>query len=184
MALQTADPDKAFWQLTQGSPGKPPRKRSAAGNRLPIHLPFQHVPVLFAESDWTRDGEKSNASVIDVVDCICSIWLARSTGVCPGWTRKPGASLEQSPGLRKLLPYSAVLVGNHIFIQADALSCPAETAALQTWKNLARSQPDSPADFVSRLLNKDEGWVKQLADALSDVDRRSSLLRRAARLQR
>ncbi len=82
-------------------------------------------------------------------------------------------ALLRSPGLRKLLPYAAVLdfYGNQITIQSGRVIVPGGTAAEASWKDLVGASPESPGDFVLHLVSKDNGWLAVYFDALSRVSR-------------
>ena len=44
---------------------------------------------------------------------------------------------------------------------------PGGAAAESAWKELAGANPDSPKEFVARLLAKDDGWLAAYFDTLS-----------------
>ena len=46
---------------------------------------------------------------------------------------------------------------------------PGGAASAAAWKNLLGASPDSPGEFVTHLLQKDEGWLAAYFDALSRV---------------
>ena len=80
-------------------------------------------------------------------------------------------ALQQSPGLRKLLPYAAVLdfYGSQICIRSGRVVVPGGANAEHGWKELVGASPESPGDFVLHLLAKDSGWLAAYFDALSRV---------------
>src|SRR5437667_6038578 len=86
-------------------------------------------------------------------------------------------SLRQSPGLRKLLPFASVLdfYGSHICIRSGRVIVPGGTAAESAWKDLVGASPASPAEFVSKLLAKDKGWLAAYFDALSRVNQHQQM---------
>jgi hypothetical protein len=61
--------------------------------------------------------------------------------------------------------------GSHISVRTGLVLVPGGAASESAWKDLVGASPSSPADFVSRLLAKDDGWLAAYFDALSRVGR-------------
>ena len=82
-------------------------------------------------------------------------------------------SLQRSIGIRKLLPYAAVLdfYGSHLCIRAGRVIVPGGRGAESAWKDLVGASPASPAAFVQKLLAVDKGWLAAYFDVLSRVSR-------------
>ena len=78
-------------------------------------------------------------------------------------------SFRQFAGISRLLPFAPVLdfYGSHISIRNGRVVVPGGAAAESAWKELAGANPDSPKDFVARLLAKDDGWLAAYFDTLS-----------------
>ncbi len=174
VALQTSDPDKAFLAVDSGFPLENLEEALRSGQPFAYPYAASRLPVLFSEGDWTAMVKKVKGEHVDVVD---SILLDPAVGRLY-WSMsridsETGATLQQSPGLRKLLPFAAVLdfYGSHIFIRGGHVVAPGGEPAAATWKELLGASPDSPAEFVMRLLAKDDGWVAAYFDALSSVNR-------------
>ena len=49
----------------------------------------------------------------------------------------------------------------------DGVMVPGGAAAESAWKELAGANPESPKEFVARLLAKDDGWLAAYFDTLS-----------------
>src|ERR1019366_1623268 len=87
----------------------------------------------------------------------------------------------------KLVPYAAVLdfYGSHISIRAGRVVVPGGAPAESAWKDLVGASPASPAEFVTRLLAKDEGWLAVYFDALSRITQKQQIyFSQPGRLQR
>jgi hypothetical protein len=167
-SVQTADPERAFLTIDSGFPLSDLEESLRAGK--PFTLPFASspVPLLFAPTDWTA----SNNSSQDVIESLLhNPSLARLYGALARVDTETAIALRQSPGLRKLAPYAAVFdfYGSHIYIRSGRVVVPGGTPAEPVWKDLVGVGPDSPGEFVTRLLAKDEGWLAALFDALSRV---------------
>lgn len=130
--LETADPQRAFLTIDSGFPLPDLEKALQEGKPFSYPFPTSRVPVLFTESDWTAKGQ-------DLLDTLLNE---------PAWARlywalsrmdvQTRAALKQSPGLKKLLPFAAVLdfYGSHIRIRSGRVLVPGGSAAESGWKDL------------------------------------------------
>lgn len=173
VALQAADSDKAFLAVDSGFPLA--NLEDALRTGQPFTYPFapSRVPVLFTEEEWTSMVRKSRGDHGDVVDALLlDPGVARLYWSMSRIDAETGQDLQQSLGLRKLLPLAPVLdfYGTHLFIRGGRVVVPGGEPAAAAWKDLVGASPAQPTDFVSRLLNKDEGWVAAYFDSLSSID--------------
>jgi hypothetical protein len=170
-SLVTADPERAFLTTDSGFP-LPALEATLRGGK-PFSYAFQgsQVPVLFTESEWTalsNESRKSNDMLETLLrdPLLCRLYwaLARSDA-------ESRVALQRSVGLAALLPVAADLdfYGSHIRIRSGRVIVPGGTGADAAWKDLVEANPDSPRDFVPRLLAKDNGWLAAYFDALSRV---------------
>jgi hypothetical protein len=170
-SLQTDDPERAFLAIDSGFP-LPALEETLQGGK-PFEYPYTSdaVPVQFADSDWTQLSQKNlNENNRDLLGTllydasISRLYWALSR-IDPE-TRK---FLKQSVGLRKLLPYAAVLdfYGRELCVSDGRVLVPGGQHAVSGWKELVGADPASPASFVSKLLAKDKGWLAAYFDVLS-----------------
>jgi hypothetical protein len=170
--LETADPNRAFVTIDSGFPLTDLEEALRAGKPFVYPYAVTKVPVLIGASAWTtfKKNQSNAAGADDVIDV-----LVRDPGVSRLYwalsqmdveTRE---SLKQSPGLAKLLPNAPTLdfYGNDISIRAGRVVVPGGAAAEAGWKNLVGASPDSPGEFVTRLLSKDNGWLAAFYDAVA-----------------
>ena len=144
VALQTSDPDKAFLAVDSGFPLENLEEALRSGQPFAYPFAASRVPVLFAEDDWTAMVKKAKGDHVDVVDSLLlDPAVARLYWSMSRIDSETGASLQQSPGLRKLLPFAAVLdfYGSHIFIRGGRVVVPGGEPAAATWKDLTGAQP-------------------------------------------
>src|SRR4029077_19924222 len=82
------------------------------------------------------------------------------------------AAMARSPGLAKLLPFAAGLdfYGSQIRVRSGHVIVPGGPSAESGWTDLVGASPDSPGEFIPRLLAKDKGWLAAYFDALSRVN--------------
>ena len=171
--LQTEDPERAFLAIDAGFP-LPELEQALQGGK-PFEYPFSSsmVPVLFTESDWTKASLKNyKENSKDLLDTILTDpAVARLYWALSRLDPETRNALEESIGLRKLLPYAAVLdfYGRGLSIREGRVNVPGGVGAEAAWKDLVGASPASPAAFVSKLLARDKGWLVAYFDVLSRV---------------
>src|SRR6267378_4375042 len=120
---------------------------------------------------WTAASRKNDKEgSADLVDAVLrDPGLARLYWAFSRLDPETRAVLRQSVGLRRLVPYEAVLdfYGNHICVRSPGVVVPGGPGAESAWKDLVGASPDSPGEFVQKLLAKDRGWLAAYFDALS-----------------
>lgn len=175
-ALQTEDPERAFLAIDSGFP-IPELERALQGGK-----PFEYsyssstVPVLFAESEWTRASRLNNKEASrDLLDTILhDSSLARLYWALSRLDPETRSFLRESIGLEKLLPYSAVLdfYGRGICVRNGRVETPGGPTAEAAWHELVGADPASGANFILKLLARDKGWLAAYYDVLSRVSGR------------
>ncbi len=171
--LETADPQRAFLTIDSGFP-LPNLERTLQGGS-PFAHPYSNsrVPVILTERDWmeaSEEGHWGRRAPTEFLDALLhDPALAR---LYYAWTRMDPdtqTALQQSPGLKKLAPLGAAqdFYGRYILIRAGRVVVPGGLPAEQGWKDLVGASPESPGEFVLRLLAKDNGWLAAYFDSLS-----------------
>jgi hypothetical protein len=171
--LETVDPQKAFLTIDSGFPLPELEKALQESKPFAYAYPTSRAPTLFTESDWTA-AKKGNAKESkDLIDTLLhDPALARLYWAVARMDAETQVALRQSPGLKKLLPYAAVLdfYGTHIRIRSGRVIVPGGARAESGWKDLVGVSPESSGEFVSRLVAKDNGWLAAYFDSLSRVN--------------
>jgi hypothetical protein len=170
VSLETADPKKAFLTLDSGFPLAELEQTVRGGKPFICHFPSVQVPLLFSQTDWTRMGRNRKDDILDVL--LYDPDVARVYWALARMDENTRNALRRSPGLEKLAPVAPVLdfYGNHLCIRSNRVLVPGGAAADSAWGKLVGASPDSPGDFVYRLLTKDDGWLAAYFDALSRVN--------------
>jgi hypothetical protein len=169
-SLQTADPDRAFLTIDSGFPLAQLEETLQGGKPFELPFPSSRVPMLFTEKDWAEmHGGDSSADGVQTL--LRDPVLARLYGAMARMDSETVMLLHQSPGLPKLLRLADVLdfYGAHIYIRSGHVVVPGGEAAEAAWQSLVGASPGAPAEFITRLLSKDEGWMAAYFDALSTV---------------
>jgi len=169
-SLVTADAERAFLTTDSGFP-LPALEESLRKNKeFNYTFPDSRVPVLFSESEWMR--VKPGKRTSDLLETLLhDPELARLYWAMYRMDPETRDTLRDSIGLRKLLPYAAVLdfYGSHICTRAGRVVVPGGAAAESVWQELVGASPNSP-DFVLRLLDKDKGWLAAYYDSLARIN--------------
>jgi len=173
-SLLTEDSERAFLAIDSGFP-LPQLEQTLQGGK-----PFEYayssvpVPVLFAESDWTKASKKNYIeSSKDLLDTILiDPKVARLYWAFSKLDPETSKSLKGSIGIGKLLPYAAVLdfYGRRLCISGGRVVVPGGVSAESAWKDLVGASPTNPAAFVEKLLARDKGWLAAYFDGLSRVN--------------
>ncbi|MGA8623097.1 MAG: hypothetical protein WB660_31795 [Candidatus Sulfotelmatobacter sp.] len=174
-SLQTADSERAFLTIDSGFPLLDLEQTLQGGRPFEYPYASSPVPVLSAASDWTvASGKNYKEASKNLIDTILSDpAVARLYWALSKLDPETYKILQQSIGIRKLLPYAAVLdfYGSHICIRSGRVVVPGGPEAESAWKDIVGVSPASPAAFVVRLLASDKGWLSAYFDVLSRVSR-------------
>jgi hypothetical protein len=168
--LETANPTRAFLTIDSGFPLI--ELEEALQNNIPFNYayPTSWVPVLFKQNDWLALGSSEKVGFGSVVDILSNDRsIARLYWALAKDDSETSLALEQSAGLRKLLPFGATLdfYGSQISIRSGHVAVPGGGSAEPSWKELAGANPDNPGEFITHLLAKDNGWLAAYFDSLS-----------------
>ncbi len=186
-SVVTDDPERAFVTIDSGFPLPELEETLQGGNPFAYACSASRVPVLFSESDWTAASSEDRKDANDLVETLLrDPVLSRLYWAMARSDHETRAALQQSVGLGKLLPVAATLdfYGSHIRIRSGRVIVPGGTGADSVWKDLVGASPESPKEFVTRLLAKDNGWLAAYFDALSRVSQTQQAHFTASRLHR
>ena len=165
--LETADPQRAFLTIDSGFPIPALENSLQQGKAFTYGFPLTRVPALTTENDWAKKGPHQ-----DLVDTLISDQgFARLYWALSRLDGQAQAVLKQSQNLKRAFPYAAVLdfYGTHIRVRNGQVIVPGGEAAESGWKDLVGVSPGNPAEFILRLVSKDNGWLAAYFDSLSRV---------------
>ena len=172
--LVTADPERAFVTIDSGFPLSDLEETLQGGKPFAFPYPASRVSVQFTEHDWIAASKESGSDAGGLVDVLLrDPVLSRLYWALTETDTETRLALLQSVGLGNLLPFASTLdfYGSQIRIRAGRVLVPGGEAAESAWKDLVGANPDSPREFIPRLLGKDKGWLVAYFDALSRVNR-------------
>ena len=170
-SLITADAERAFLTIDSGFPLS--ALESALQKNEPFSYPFSatRVPIPYQEKDWVEASLSDKKSGGDLLELLLQDRnLDRLYASMARHDPETKTALAQSPGLKKLMPLSAAfdLFGSVICVRSGRVIVPGGNE--QGWEELVGASPRSPADFVTRLLARDEGWIAAYFDVLSRLN--------------
>jgi hypothetical protein len=173
--LQTDNPQRAFLTVDSGFPL--PQLEQSLRDAQTFTYPFSstRVPALLADSDWSRKG---NAKDWDLLDALLhDPALARFYFALARMDSETQVALRQTQALKKMIPFAAILdfYGTQLRIRSGRVLVPGGPAAVEGWKDLVGATPDVPAEFVPRLLAKDNGWLAAYFDSLSRINQQQQI---------
>ena len=165
--LETADPQRAFLTIDSGFPLPDLEKSLQEGRAFTYSFSTSLVPSPPVEIDWAKKGKK-----VDAVDLLLGDpQLARFFWALARMDAETLSTLRQSHVLKKMVAQAAALdfYGSHICTRSGRVVVPGGSAAALAWKELVGASPDSPGEFIPKLLAKDSGWLAAYFDDLSSV---------------
>ncbi len=169
-ALETANANKAFLTIDSGFPLASLEESLRSGK--PFETPFSSttVPVQFTEKDWLLNEKEAKWGLVDAL--LRDPSMARLYFALSRMDTETALFLRHSLGVKKLIADAPVLdfYGSHISVRNGRVLIPGGPASQSAWRNLVGANPSSPAEFVARLISKDDGWLGAYFDALSRVD--------------
>ena len=170
-ALETADANRAFLTIDSGFPLAELEETLRGGKPFQAAYSSTNVPVLFQANDWLLNEKNANKGVVDSL--LRDPAMARLYWAMSRIDSETALYLWNSLGPKKLISSAAVLdfYGSHISVRSGRVLVPGGTPSEAAWKDLVGASPSSPAEFVTRLLVKDDGWLAAYFDALARVGR-------------
>src|SRR5215813_1897426 len=156
-SLITEDAERAFLTTDSGFPLPALEESLRHATEFVYHYPESRVPALFSESDWIGALKPSNRRSSGLVEALIrNPLLSRLYWAFSRLDPETRTSLKESVGLKKLLPFAGDLdfYGAEISIRAGRVQVPGGVSTEAAWNDLVGSSPESPAEFVPKLLAK------------------------------
>jgi len=168
--LETGNAKRAFTTVDSGFPLTALEKALQSGQ--PFVYPYSNtqLPVLFDADAWMKNDRSKNHK--DLLDALLGDpEMARLYWSLAQIDEETRSALRVAPGIEKLLPLAPLLdfYGEELRIRSGRVLVPGGPQAESAWEHLVGASPHSSADFVIKLLTKDDGWLAPYFDALSRV---------------
>jgi hypothetical protein len=167
--VETEDARRAFLTIDSGFPLPELEKTLQGGVPFAYPYPSSQVPISLTERDWTAASKQGGGALLDAL--LHDVSLSRLYYAWAHMDPETQASLLQQPGMKKLVPLAASLdfYGSYIRIRSGHVVVPGGPAEESAWRDLVGANPESPAEFVPRLLTKDNSWLAAYFDSLARV---------------
>ncbi len=190
MSLLTGDAERAFLTIDSGFPLTELEQSLQAGRPFQYSFPSTDVPVLFGVANWRISSRKKNHGEDEkgtVDEILSDRSIARLYWALSKMDPETRLYLQRKVGIKKLLDYAPELdfYGAHLCIRHDRVQVPGGREAESAWEDLAGASPSDPAEFVEKLMVKDDGWLAAYFDVLSNLSApQQAHFTRASRLRR
>ncbi|MGC1968648.1 MAG: hypothetical protein WA673_19465 [Candidatus Acidiferrales bacterium] len=172
--VETADARRAFLTIDSGFPLPELEKTLQGGAPFVYPYPSSLVPIFLTERDWgasSKPGrnDENSGTLLDVL--VHDSSLAHLYYAWAHMDPETQATLQRSPGMKKLIPLATNLdfYGSYLLVRSASVVVPGGSAAEPAWRDLVGANPHSPSEFIPRLLSKDDGWLAAYFDSLSRV---------------
>jgi hypothetical protein len=171
-AVITAEAERAFLTVDSGFPLPALEEALRHGQAFSYPYVSSRVPLLFKEADLRGAVRQNKRRSYDLVELfLYHPALARLYWALSRIDPETRETLQQSVGLKKLLPQAADLdfYGSQICIRSGRVEVPGGAVAEADWKDLVGISPRAPGDFVARLLARDNGWLAVYFDSFARI---------------
>jgi hypothetical protein len=169
VVLETVNATRAFLSMDSGFP------LAVLETSLRTNRPFTYdyspaqIPILYGGDSWVTVQDKGGAGFIDgfIADpLLCRLYLGM-------WKLDP----ETADGLHKELTLQRIRAFAHVFdffggmfrIREGTADVPGGAAAVPGWTDLAGISPTHGAQFLERIVTKDDGWLASYFDCLMRI---------------
>src|ERR1700722_15804537 len=168
-SLLTDDPERAFITIDSGFPLLALEESLQQGKLFNYTYGSSYLPALLAEKDWRQKGITKESDLIAAI--LRDPALAHFYWALSRVDRETQIALRQPQSMKKMISLSAHLdfYGTHIRVRSGRVIVPGGPAVEVGWKDLVGASPESPVEFIPRLLAKDGGWLAAYFDALCRV---------------
>ncbi|HEV2446596.1 MAG TPA: hypothetical protein VGS58_11760, partial [Candidatus Sulfopaludibacter sp.] len=167
VVLETVNAARAFLTTDSGFPVN--KLEEALRTNRPFSYDFHPtaVPVLFGPDYWMAGSKESDFLTNFIGDpATCRLYLGLSK-----LNRETAEGLRKQGSLIHLKAYAHVLdfFGSMFEIQNGKAVVPGGQRSAGAWGDLVGASPDKGAEFLDKLLAKDDGWLCSLYDALARI---------------
>ena len=170
VVLETLNAPRAFLTTDSGFPIA--QLEEALRTDKPFVLDYKptRVNVLYTPDYWTSTREKTPINFIDTFisdPSLCRFYLGMSK-----LDPETADTLRRSMTAVRLRAYANILdfFGGQFEIRQGRAIVPGGTRATAAWADIVGVSPDKGAEFIEKLLQRDDGWLAALYDALARIN--------------
>ena len=171
-ALVTANAERAFLTIDSGFPITALEQALDKKETFTYSFPAVRAPIFFQEATWNGVStwvKKPGDNLLD--ELLHDQNLDRLYAALAKCDEETRLYLAGSPGLKRLSGVAPVfdLYGSGIVIHDGKVILPAGDE--KVWEDLVGASANSPGEFVSHLLTRDNGWLAAYYDVLTRLSR-------------
>src|SRR6266481_1701730 len=169
MALETADPERAFLSVDSGFPLLDLEESLQHDGPFEYGYTGSSVPVLFAADDWiVLANQKGRENREFLESLLYEPGMARLYRAMSQIEPETRVEMKEGIGLAKLLPLAPALdlYGTQFCIRDGTVVVPGGREAEKEWQAIVGVSPRAPREFILQLLKKDHGWAATYFDAM------------------
>ncbi len=170
LVLETVNASRAFLTIDAGFP------LAELELALRTNRPFEHnfkptmVPVLYGPEYWLSAREKASGEFIDAFmsdPSLCRLYLGMAK-----LDRETAEELRKAIAAQRLRAFAHVLdfFGGMFLIRDGRAAIPGDKRSEPAWTELVGAAPDNGAEFIDKLISKDDGWMASYFDSLSRIE--------------
>jgi hypothetical protein len=167
VVLETVNASRAFLTTDSGFPVD--KLEEALRTNRPFSYDYHptQVPVLFGADYWTagsKDADFLTTFIGDPSNCRLYLGLSKLD-------RETAEALRKQGTFTHLKAYAHVLdfFGSMFEIRDGKAVVPGGQRSAAVWGELVGVSPDKGAEFLDKLLAKDDGWLCSLYDAVARI---------------
>jgi hypothetical protein len=167
VVLETVNAARAFLTTDSGFPVN--KLEEALRTNRPFIYDYHptQVPALFGPEYWTAGSKDADFLTSFMGDpATCRLYLGLSK-----LDRETAEALRKQASFTHLKAYAHVLdfFGAMFEIHNGKAVVPGGQRSAAAWGELAGASPDKGAEFLDKLIAKDDGWLCSLYDALARI---------------
>jgi len=167
LSIDVGDAEKAFITVDSGFPLADVEQALFEHRAFSVSYPSVRLPLMYTKQDWIG---RENGEDTDVIDTLADHpTVSRLYWGLSNIDEEARDELRRSLGMRKLVSMATVLdfYGSSLAIRGGRVAVPGGRQAEAAWKSLAGADPSDPGQFMSRLLQKDNGRLAEFYDSIA-----------------
>ncbi|MGA8088092.1 MAG: hypothetical protein WCA10_12350 [Terracidiphilus sp.] len=170
-ALVTGNAERAFLTIDSGFPLTALEQALQKNGPFTYSFPATRVPIIFTEKEWLAAAGSKRKTDNTLLELLLHNHEAdRLYAAMAKYDLETRLSLNQSPGLKKLMSVATVidLYGSQIRVESGRVIVPGDND--KAWEDLIGESPRAPGPFVAKLLTRDSGWLAAYFDVLARLN--------------
>ncbi len=170
VTVETVNASRAFLTIDSGFPLAELEQALRTNRAFTLDYKPTQVPVVYGPEYWLSIEKKEKGEFIDVFmgdPLLCRLYLgfAKLDDVT-------SAELKKAVPIQRLRAFAHVMdfFGGMMTIRNGKVPVPGGEKSEAVWTELIGAQPAQGAQFLDKLIAKDDGWVASYFDSLARIE--------------